>query len=327
MPTTYLQLLNGAATGDALSAANWNKAAGAQDRLAQVPYNLLGAGVFSGWTLTSGASTVAAGAGLVGTCWCVTAAVQAVSGLLNTSTNYVYARTDAGSPASGTLDFVARATSAGVTNYDATTPALYLGKAHYVAATGLHTIVTTNRDAWGIDHGGLLGLTDDDHPDYMQAHEVHLPASQAVLLGTSAAATSTYGTNQAETLVKFANGSSLRAAWTLPCPADYSGTITIYTDWVSSGTGGNTRVEYLVRHPASAASFDGTLSSACAAQTVAISGTAGHLRRTSVLWSSSKPTAGDRCVVVIRREGANTSDTCSGVVRLAGLKIKFATAR
>jgi hypothetical protein len=327
MATTYLQLLNGAATGDPLPAASWNKAAGAVDRIAQVPYNLLGAGIKSGWNITSGASTVTSGMGLIGACWCRTTAAQAISGLAAGSTNYVYAKADAGSPASGTLDFVARATSAGVTNTDGVTAALYVGKAVYIAATGLKTIVTTGRSAWAIDHGGLGGLTDNDHPEYMRPVEVLLHAKDALMLATSAASTSSYGTNARDTLLKFPEGSTTRANWAFVCPADYSGTITIYTDWVSSGTVGNTRIAVMARSRASAETFDAALASCCADQTIAISGTAGHLRRTSVSWTTAMPTAGDRCTIAIRRDGASASDTCSGVARLAGIKIKFATAR
>jgi len=327
MATTYLQLLSGAATGDALSAANWNKAAGAVDRVAQVPYNLLGNGVLSGWTLTSGASTISAGTGYVGTCWCVTLAAQAVSGLYSGSTNYVFAKTDAGSPASGTIDFVARLTSAAVTNYDSVTQAVYLGKATFATATGLGTATTTNRDTWSIDHGGLTGLSDDDHPEYMRPIEVTLRAKDVALPATSAAATSTYGTSAPVSIVKFAKGSTTRGHWTFHCPADHSGSITLYTDWVSSGTAGVSYWSILARNVASAEALDGAFASTCAAQAIAISGTAGHLRRTSVAWSSYKPTPGDHCTISIRRDGAAASDTCSGVARLMALRIKFDTAR
>jgi hypothetical protein len=326
MATTYLQLLSGAATGDALSAANWNKAAGAVDRDALALYNLLGNGVKTGWTLTSGASTVAAGAGYVGTCWCVTAAAQAVSGLYSGSTNYVFAKTNAGSPASGTIDFVARLTSAAVTNYDSVTQAVYLGKATFATGTGFATATTTNRVAWNIDHGGLGGLTDDDHPEYMRPVEITLHGAD-VQFAASAASTSTYGANARDTLVKFPALSATKGNWAFICPADYSGIITLYTDWVSSGTAGTSRWSYLVRNVASGEAFDGAFGSACAAQVVAISGTAGHLRRTSVAWTAVKPTAGDRCTITLRRDGAHASDVCSGVARLAAIRIKLSTAR
>ncbi|MFA5716045.1 MAG: hypothetical protein WC998_09905 [Candidatus Paceibacterota bacterium] len=326
MATTYLALLNGVVTGDTLPAASWNTLAGAQDRAGMVPYNLLGNGVFSGWHLTSGASTITSGAGFVGHCWCNTAAAQSISGLVAASTNYVYAKADAGSPASGTIDFVARATSAGVTNYDGATAALYLGKGTYASATGIKSITSTGKATWSIDHGGLTGLSDDDHPDYMRPIEVVLHGKDA-LFATSAASTSTYGTNARDTLVKFPALSATKGNWAFVCPADYSGTITLYADWVSSGTVGKSRWSYLVRNVASGEAFDGALGSACAAQVVAISGTAGHLRRTSIAWTSLKPTAGDRCTVTIRRDGANASDVCSGVARLAALRVKLNTAR
>jgi hypothetical protein len=146
MPTTYLSLLSGTVTGAALPAADWNKAAAVVDRTGGLLYAIFGSGRLSGWTLTSGASTVTSGAGQVGACWCKTTAVQAISGLASGSTNYVFAKTDAGSPASGTVDFVARLTSAAVTNTDGVTAAVCLGSAHYVAATGLHAISTGARN-------------------------------------------------------------------------------------------------------------------------------------------------------------------------------------
>ena len=169
MATTYLKLLNGVATGDVLSAANWNAMTGAQDRGGGLmQWALWGSGRKTGWGLTSGASTVQSGTGQVGPCWCVTAAAQAVSGLQTGATNYIHAITTAGSPASGVVKFVARATSAVVTNNDGITTGILLGKATYIATTGLKTISSAIRDNWGIDHGNLDGLSDDDHPEYMR---------------------------------------------------------------------------------------------------------------------------------------------------------------
>jgi hypothetical protein len=146
MATTYLALLNGTVTGQALPAADWNKTVGAVDRTGGLLYALFGSGWLRGWQLTSGATTVTSGAGQVGACFCSTTAAQAISGLA-VGANYVFAKGKAGSPASGVVDFVARATSAAVTNADGVTTAVLIGKATYATGTGLKTITTGMRDA------------------------------------------------------------------------------------------------------------------------------------------------------------------------------------
>lgn len=147
MATTYLGLLNGAATGDTLTAANWNKAADSLDRTAQMFAGLFGGGVKTGWSLQSGATTVTTGTGQVGACWCVTTASQAVSNLVS-GTNYVHAKADAGAAASGTVDFVARTTSTLITNYDAVTSAILLGKVTYNSTSGFIAVDSTLRADW-----------------------------------------------------------------------------------------------------------------------------------------------------------------------------------
>lgn len=148
MATTYLLLLNDTATGDTLAAANWNKMADAQDRAGLMQYELFDGGRDTGWGIASGTSTVTSGQGQVGPAWCVTGVSQAISGLLNSSTNYIFARTDAGSPASGTVDFVARATSTAITNNDGATLAVLLGKGAYVATTGFTSVTSNIRQHW-----------------------------------------------------------------------------------------------------------------------------------------------------------------------------------
>ena len=108
-------------------------------------YSLFGSGRVNGWVLTSGASTVASGAGQVGPAWCKTAAVQAISGLTGSGVKYIHAITQAGSPASGVVKFVSRTTSTAVANYDSITTGVCLGKATYVALTGLKAIDTGMR--------------------------------------------------------------------------------------------------------------------------------------------------------------------------------------
>jgi len=326
MATTYMALLNETVTGDVLSAANWNKAAAGVDRQALALYTLLGTGRKTGWGITSGTSTITSGTGKVGACWCVTTAAQAVSGLVAGSTNYVFAKADAGAAASGTVDFVARSTSGLITNYDATTPAVLLGKAHHVAATGLHTIDSSIRSNWAIDHGGLAGLTHDDHSQYMQTRVVELHAANAVLPATSAAATSTWGTNFKASVIKFPALSGARAGFDFYCPPDYSGTITVALDWVSSGIAGPIRFALFARNVASAETWDTAGASCIAAAQLTISGTAGHLRRSSHAWTTAKPSINERCTLIVKRYGANASDTMSGVARLLGGRVSFPSA-
>lgn len=324
MATTYLGLLSGTATGDALSAANVNKLTGAVDRNGAMMYGLFSGGRVTGWTLTSGAATVVSGTGQVGACWCVTTGSQSVSNLTS-GTNYVFAKTDAGSPASGTVDFVARTTSAAIANADGVSNAVLLGKGTYNTTSGFIAVDATMRTDWQLDHGALGGLTDDDHSQYMQDATLALHPRDVQLPGTSAAATSTFGTNFATLDVKFPALSTTRAGWQVYIPSDYSGTVTLYTDWASSGLGGNVHLRIAQRCPGTAATWDAAPTSALAAGVKAIGGTNGHLRRLSHVWSAGL-TAGNLATIVIRRDGANASDTMSGTARLIGAALKLNTA-
>lgn len=326
MATTYLALLNGVASGDTLSAADLNKANTTLDRIGLKVYALLGSGRLSGWGLTSGGTTVASGAGAVGACYCTTTTSQVISGLA-VGANYVFAKTDTGSPASGTIDFVARATSAAITNADGITNAVLLGKATYATGTGITAVDSTLRSSWTIDHGSLAGLSDDDHPAYMQSREVYLYGGAALIPATSAASTSTNGAGLKTTVVKFPALSTCKAAWDYYCPSDYSGTIVVTTDWLSSGLTGPIRFGLFSRAHSTAEAWDSTPASCIVAQQVSISGTNGHMRRVSHAWSYSKPTAGERGQIILRRDGANASDIMSGAARLLSAKITFASAR
>jgi hypothetical protein len=328
VPTTYLALLNATSTGQSLPAASWNKMTEAQDRGGgQMMAALFVGGVKAGWSLTSGASTISSGNGQVGPCWCVTGAAQAISGLVSGSTNYVFAKTNGGSPASGTISFVARATSTTIANTDGVTSAVILGKGTYVAGTGLKTLSSALRKNWRIDHGALGGLSDDDHPDYMRPLTVSLFGEQAVIPATSAASTSSYGTNFKATAVKFPALSTTKAGWNYYCPSDYSGTITLYCDWISSGLAGKVRLSAYARNRASGESADGALTSCFAETTITPGGSNGNLVRTSHAWTATKPSADERGTIAIRRVGASASDTMSGAMRLLSARIKFYTAR
>lgn len=152
-----------------LSAASWNEAVQALDRVGRVLAAPRANGVVSGWQFGASASTVTSGAGVVGPNYCKTTAAQSISGLVN-GTNYVFARAKGGSPASGTVDFVARASTSAITNADGVTYATRIG---YIVKTagaisGVHSsgtavhprdkLFTTDRNAL-VAPGGFTGLT------------------------------------------------------------------------------------------------------------------------------------------------------------------------
>lgn len=83
-----------------------NRAADTVDRLGLGLRTLPFAGVVSGWVLAT-AKTVGAGYGMVGGCYCLTSIAQAVTGLTNNTTNYVYAGVNTNSPPDGEVTFTA----------------------------------------------------------------------------------------------------------------------------------------------------------------------------------------------------------------------------
>lgn len=109
-----------------LSAATWNKTVQALDNANRALALQFNKGVTSGWQLSTTKSTVTSGAGVVGGLFARTTASQVISGLAN-GRNYVFARADGGTAASQTIDFIARATSAAITNPDGVTYATRLG--------------------------------------------------------------------------------------------------------------------------------------------------------------------------------------------------------
>ena len=105
MATTNYGLPNGHITDDFVQPGHVNDTADAFDRIAyHLAASLLANSVISGWTINSD-KTVAAGAGFVGGCYCVTGAAQAITGLTNGTLNYVFAQTDGASPEDGTVVF------------------------------------------------------------------------------------------------------------------------------------------------------------------------------------------------------------------------------
>ena len=92
-------------TDDLVEATHHNRMADTLDRaLGELVKGLLGTGAHEGWEITN-AKQVGAGAGLIGPCWCSTAAAQGISGLTNGAVNYVYAVLDEGSAPDGSVRF------------------------------------------------------------------------------------------------------------------------------------------------------------------------------------------------------------------------------
>jgi len=129
-------------TDDIIEPDHHNRLAATLDRvLGGVIRNLLVNGVHEGWLLTTDGE-VTAGAGLVAGCWCETDEDSEVSGLTDSATSYVFARTNGGSAPDGVVDFVAQLTA------EAPEGAVYLGTAE-VDADGVVTAV--DNEAAGVD--------------------------------------------------------------------------------------------------------------------------------------------------------------------------------
>ncbi len=125
MSTTLLSLPT--YTGPAmLPATAWNGLVYTVDNLNRAFAADGARGVVSGWGLTVAKSTVTSGGGIVGGAYAKTTGSQLISGLQN-GRNYIYARADGGTPASMTVDFIARLTSTAVTNQDGVTYTARLG--------------------------------------------------------------------------------------------------------------------------------------------------------------------------------------------------------
>jgi len=132
MATTMFGLPTFSDHSEVLS-ADFNQIPWAVDRLGRAVDAARNQGVIAGWQAASGVSTITSGQGVIGGCYCVTTGSQAISGLQASSTNYLFARLNSGSPTSGTVDFVARLTSSPLTNPDGATYAVRLG---YVTMSG-----------------------------------------------------------------------------------------------------------------------------------------------------------------------------------------------
>ncbi len=106
-------LAAGVVTDDFIQPGHQNRVAETLDRVVgNIVKQILAAGVYSGWLITSD-KTVASGGGIVGGCWCATATAQDITGLQSGVINYVFAQSNDQSPPQGTVDFVAQLTPGG----------------------------------------------------------------------------------------------------------------------------------------------------------------------------------------------------------------------
>ena len=71
------------------------------------------------------------------------------------------------------------------------------------SGSGLTSVDTSARQEWEIDHGALAGLSDDDHPQYMQPVEAGLQVLSAFAPAQSGAAVSTCGTVLPQPVAKY----------------------------------------------------------------------------------------------------------------------------
>lgn len=128
MGTAILGLTTGVASAK-LSAVKYNQGLYSEDRLARVLAYPNNGGVIAGLQLTAAKSTVTSGQVILGPFYASFTGSQAISGLTAGvgTRRYIYARADGGSPASGTVDIVARTTSAALLNPDGITYAARLG--------------------------------------------------------------------------------------------------------------------------------------------------------------------------------------------------------
>lgn len=100
-------LAAGVVTDDLIEPEHHNRLAEALDRvLGSFLRQMMADGAWSGWELATD-GTVGAGEGLVGACWCKTAAALAVTGLTANAVNYVFGGTTEDSATAGSVRFYA----------------------------------------------------------------------------------------------------------------------------------------------------------------------------------------------------------------------------
>lgn len=128
MATAILGLTTGNASAK-LSAVKYNQVLYAEDRLARALAYPNNGGVIAGLQLAAAKSTVTSGQAIVGPFYVAFTGSQVISGLTAgaAARRYIYARADGGSPLSGTVDLVARTTSAALLNPDGITYSARLG--------------------------------------------------------------------------------------------------------------------------------------------------------------------------------------------------------
>lgn len=310
MSTTYTQLPNTKSTGDTLAATQWNDTTAAIDRVAVQGYKAQWNGVLSGWNLTSGLSTVTSGQGLVGPCWCRSTASQSISNLAAGSTNYVYAVTDADSAHSGTIDFKARTVSGAVTNYDAQTSGVLVGGGTFATGSGFTAFFTRNRQTY---------------PVYRREAEEYVTAGDLRVPSNSGATGSTVQGSTVYTLLKFPSGSITQAVWPFRVREDYSGTITIGTQWLSTGASGSMALDLDAYCAGAGDTYDGAPVATGAGGYVGVGGTSNKLALLTGTWASNLATAGDWAVLRIKRDGTDTSGPMAGDALLRGVTVRYET--
>lgn len=310
MATTYTQLVNDKATGDTLAASAWNDTVAAIDRIAVQGVKARWNGVLSGWALTSGLSTVTAGEGLVGPCWCQTTASASISNLAAGSTNYVYAVTNSDSAHSGTIDFKARTSSGAVTNYDAQTSGVLIGKGVYNAGSGFISVDTSPRQTY---------------PVYRRGVEEFINAGDLILPTVGGAHSSTVQGNTPYTLLRFPASSTTEAVWPIKLHPNYSGQVTIATHWLSTGASNKIVLDIHAACRGDGETWDASPLVTGAGGAVAIGGASGNVAVLTGTWASHLGTAGEVATIRVRRSGTGGSDTMSGDALLLGISARYST--
>jgi hypothetical protein len=309
MATTYTQLANTKTTGDTLAATEWNDTTAAVDRIAVQQWKQRMNGVLAGWALTSGLSTVTSGQGLVGPCFCQTTASQSISNLAAGSTNYVYAVTDADSAHSGTVDFKARTVSGAVTNYDALTSGVLVGKGVYATGSGFTSVNEAPRQTFPVYRRVV--------EEYIAAGDLVLPAESGAQ-GTTVAGSTTY------TALKFPASSVTQAFWPVRLRAGYSGQVRVTTHWLSTGATGTVKLDVDAAVRGDAEAWDAAPVATGAGGVVTVGGTSGNMAVLTGTWASGLGSAGELATIRLRRSGTGASDTM-GTAYLLGVALRYST--
>lgn len=111
--TANYGFVTGVVTDDVVESVHHNRIADTVDRvMGEALQHLVPAGVHEGWEITAD-KEVTPGEGLVAGCWCHTSSAQRISGVVNGTTNSVYAVAIESSAPTGAVAFVAETTPPG----------------------------------------------------------------------------------------------------------------------------------------------------------------------------------------------------------------------